>query len=129
MAATKSQGRSFTLFMVGITATAVGIAAFSSGMGKLALIGGLVILATSLGMFLKIKPEEGDVPDKGQPAGIRLAGLLAAFLGWVIVLFGLNLSSNVSGRMITTIIGIAVSLVGAIVLLPIAANKNAIWKA
>jgi heme A synthase len=58
-----------------------------------------------------------------------LAGVLSAFLGWVIVLFGLNLSTNVSGRMITTLIGIAVSLVGALVLLPTAANKNAIWKA
>jgi hypothetical protein len=80
-------------------------------------------------MFLKIKPEEGEVADKGQPAVMRLAGVLAAFLGWVIVLVGLNLSSNVSGRMITTLIGIGVSLVGAIVLLPAAANKNAIWKA
>jgi hypothetical protein len=129
MAATKSQGRSFTLFMVGVTATAVGIATFSSGTGKLALIVGLVILAGSFGMFLKIKPEEGEVADKGQPAVMRLAGVLAAFLGWVIVLVGLNLSSNVSGRMITTLIGIGVSLVGAIVLLPAAANKNAIWKA
>jgi heme A synthase len=129
MAATKSQGRSFSLFMVGVTATAVGIATFSSGIGKLALIGGLVLLAASFGLFLKIKPEEGEVADKGQPAVVRVAGVLAAFLGWVIVVFGLNLSSSVSGRMLTTLIGIAVSLVGAIVLLPAAANKNAIWKA
>lgn len=129
MAATKSQGRSFSLFMVGVTATAVGIATFSSGIGKLALILGLVILAASFGMFLKIKPDEGEIADKGQPAVMRVAGVLATFLGWVIVLFGLNLSSNVSGRMITTLIGIAVSLVGAIALLPAAANKNAIWKA
>jgi heme A synthase len=129
MAATKSQGRSFSLFMIGVTATAVGIGAFSSGMGKLALIAGLVVLAASFGLFLKIKPEEGEVADKGQPTVPRLAGVLAAFLGWVIVLFGLNLSTNVSGRMITTLIGIAVSLVGALVLLPTAANKNAIWKA
>ena len=129
MAATKSQGRSFSLFMIGVTATAVGIAAFSSGVGKLALIGGLVVLAVSFGVFLKIKPDEGEIADKGQPTAVRVAGVLAAFLGWVIVLFGLNLSSNVSGRMITTLIGIAVSLIGAIVLLPMAANKNAIWKA
>jgi hypothetical protein len=31
--------------------------------------------------------------------------------------------------MVTTIIGIAVSLVGALALLPAAANKNPIWKA
>jgi hypothetical protein len=129
MAATKSQGRSFTLFMLGVTVTAAGIAYFSSGSGKLALIGGLVVLAVSFGMFFKIKPEEGEVADKGQPSVVRLAGVLAAFLGWVIVVFGLNLSSSVSGRMVTTLIGIAVSLVGSLILLPIAANKNAIWKA
>jgi heme A synthase len=129
MAATKSQGRSFSLFMLGITVTAAGIACFSSGSGKLALIGGLVVLAVSFGAFLKIKPDEGEIADKGQPAVVRLAGVLAAFLGWAIVLFGLNLSASVSGRMVTTLLGIAVSLVGALILLPMAANKNAIWKA
>jgi heme A synthase len=129
MAATKSQGRSFTLFMLGVTVTAAGIAYFSSGSGKLALIGGLAVLAISFGIFLKIKPREGEVADNGQPAAMRLAGVLAAFLGWAIVVFGLNLSSSVSGRMATTLIGIAVSLTGALILLPAAANKNAIWKA
>lgn len=129
MAATKSQGRSFSLFMLGATLSAAGIAYFASGSGKLALIAGLVVLAVSFGLFLKIKPDEGEVADKGQPATTRLAGVLAAFLGWVIVLFGLNLSASVSGRMATTLIGIAVSLVGALILLPTAANKNAIWKA
>ena len=129
MAATKSQGRSFSLFMLGVTLSAAGIAYFASGSGKLAMIAGLVAIAVSFGMFLKIKPDEGEVADKGQPTVMRLAGVLAAFLGWVIVLVGLNLSSSVSGRMATTLIGIAVSLVGAVVILPIAANKNAIWKA
>jgi len=128
MAATKSQGRSFTLFMLGVTVTAAGIAYFSTGSGKLALIGGLVVLAVSFGIFLKIKPDEGEVADKGQPATMRLAGVLAAFAGWAIAVFGLNLSTSVSGRMVTTLVGIAVSLAGALILLPVAANKNAIWK-
>ena len=128
MAATKSQGRSFTLFMLGVTVTAAGIAYFSTGSGKLALIGGLVVLAVSFGIFLKIKPDEGEVADKGQPAAMRLAGVLAAFAGWAIAVFGLNLSASVSGRMVTTLVGIAVSLAGALILLPVAANKNAIWK-
>jgi hypothetical protein len=129
MAATKSQGRSFSLFIVGATLAAAGMATFSSGIGKLALVGGLLVLAVSFGLFIKIKPDEGEIADKGQQAVMRVAGVLAAFLGWMIVLFGLNLSSTVSGRMITTIIGIAVSLVGSLALLPAAANKNAIWKA
>lgn len=129
MAATKAQGRSFSLFMVGITMTTAGIAYFSSGSGKLALIAGLVALAISFGVFLKIKPSEGEIADKGQPTAMRLAGVISAFLGWAIVLFGLNLSSSVSGRMATTLIGIAISLVGSLILLPAAGNKNAIWKA
>jgi hypothetical protein len=129
MAATKSQGRSFSLFMLGVTVTAAGIAYFSTGSGKLAVVGGLVVLAVSFGVFLKLKPEEGKIADKGQPAAMRLAGVAAAFLGWGIVVVGLNLSSSVSGRMATTLIGIAVSLAGSLILLPAAANKNAIWKA
>lgn len=129
MAATKSQGRAFSLFMLGITVATAGIAYFSSGSGKLALIGGLVVLAVSFGVFLTIKPDEGAPAEKAQPVVMKLAGLAAAVLGWVIVLFGLNLSTSVSGRMTTTIIGLAISLVAPLILLPAAANKNAIWKA
>jgi heme A synthase len=129
MAATKSQGRAFTLFMLGITVAAAGIAGYASGSGKLALVGGLVVLAVSFGVFLKIKPDEGEPAEKSQPVVLKLAGLGSAILGWIVVLFGLNLSSSVSGRMITTILGLCISLVGLLVLLPAAANKNAIWKA
>ena len=129
MAATKSQGRAFSLFMVGVTVTTAGIAYFASGSGKLALIGGLVVLAVSFGIFLKIKPDEGAVAAKAQPTVMKLAGLGSVFLGWIIVLSGLNLSTSVSGRMTTTLIGLAITLVGPLVLLPLAANKNAIWKA
>jgi hypothetical protein len=44
------------------------------------------------------------------------------------VLFGLHLTPSVTGRMVSTIIGLLVSLFGILVILPIAANKNAIWK-
>ena len=129
MAATKSQGKAFSLFMLGVTVTAAGIAYFASGSGKLALIGGLVVLGVSFGIFLKIKPDEGESAEKPQPTVLRIAGLASAILGWVIVLVGLNLSTSVSGRMTTAIIGLAITLVGPLVLLPAAANKNAIWKA
>jgi hypothetical protein len=39
------------------------------------------------------------------------------------------LTPSVSGRMITTLLGLAVSLVGILIILPMAVNKNAIWKA
>ena len=128
MAATKSQGRAFTLFVAGVTVAAAGIAYFSSGSGKLALVGGLVVVAASFGMFLKIKPDEGATASGVQPAVLKLAGLAAGVIGWLIVLFGLHMSASVSGRMTTTLIGLAISLLGPLVLLPIAANKNAIWK-
>ncbi len=129
MAATKSQGKAFGLFMVGITTACAGIAYISSGSGIAALIVGLIVVAISFGLFVSIKPQEGKVPMAIQPFALRLAGLALAAGGWLIVLFGLHITSSVSGRMVTSLIGFAVSLVGVIGLLPSASNKNAIWKA
>ena len=129
MAATKSQGSAFTLFMAGLTAACAGIAYFSEGSGKLSLILGLIAFLYSLWSFIKIKPLEGKVAAKLQPAALQLAGIVVALLGWVVVLFGIHLSSSVSGRMTTSLIGIAVTLIGILYLLPKAASKNAIWKA
>jgi hypothetical protein len=128
MAATKSQGRAFTLFMVGLTTAAAGIAYFSSGSGKLALIVGLVALVVSFVMLRKLKPLEGKVALGAQPAVLKLAGLCLALLGWLTVLFGLHLTTSVSGRMTTSIVGLVISLAGVLFVLPMAANKNAIWK-
>ena len=61
MAATKAQGRAFAVFMGAVTVTAAGIAYSATGSGKLALIGGLAVLAGSFGLFLRIKPDEGPV--------------------------------------------------------------------
>ena len=129
MAATKSQGKAFGLFMAGITTLCAGIAYISSGSGIAALIVGLIVVAVAFGLFVSLKPQEGKVPMAIQPFALRLAGIALAAGGWIIVLFGLHLTSSVSGRMVTTLIGFAVSLVGVIGLLPSAANKNAIWKA
>ncbi len=129
MAATKSQGKAFTIFMVGLTTTAAGIAGFASGGGKFALGVGMILIAYSGLSFAKIKPFEGKTAEGSQPAVMKLGGICAALGGWLIVLFGLHLTPSVSGRMITTLLGLAVSLVGILIVLPIAANKNAIWKA
>ncbi len=129
MAATKSQGSGFALFMVGLTAVCAGIACFSSGGGKLVLVLGAIVFAISLGMFLKIKPLEGKIAAGAQSAVMNLIGVALALAGWVVVLFGLHLSASVSGRMVTTLIGLAVSLVGVLYVLPTAASKKAIWKA
>ncbi len=129
MAATKSQGKSFGLFLVGITTACAGVATFSSGSGKVVFAIGLVILLASLGMFIKIKPEEGKVPAALQPFGQKLIGIICAAGGWLVVLYGIHLTSSVSGRFATTLVGFAITLVGVLYFLPAAANKNAIWKA
>jgi hypothetical protein len=128
MAATKSQGRSFTTFIVGITAAAAGLAYLGTGVGKLSLVLGLVVTGLSFASFLRLKPLEGETGNSPQPAMLKLAGLAVVVLGWAIVLLGLHLTAGVGGRMITTLVGLGVSLIGALVILPIAANKNAIWK-
>ena len=128
MAATTSQGKSFSLFLAGLTVAAAGLAFVASGAGKLALIIGLAIVGLSLAVFFKIKSAEGKIANGSQPALLKLAGLGVVVLGWLIVLFGLHLTPSVGGRMTTTLIGLFVSLAGAIGILPVATNKNAIWK-
>jgi hypothetical protein len=129
MAATKSQGSAFGVFVVGVTVAGAGIATFSSGGGKAAFFIGLVLLFASFFMFHKLKPLEGKVALGSQPSVQKLIGAILALLGWIIVLFGIHLTSGVGGRMATSLIGLAVSLVGILVVLPAASNKNAIWKA
>lgn len=129
MAATKSQGTTFTVFVVGLTVTAAGLAGIGSGLGKVGMAAGLALLAVSFFSFLKIKPIEGNVPEIGAPAALKLLGLALALGGWLLVLFGLHLTASVTGRMVTTIVGMLLTLAGVIGVLPFAANKNAIWKA
>lgn len=129
MAATTSQGKSFGLFLVGLTTAVAGIAFASTSAGVAALITGLVVVGVSFAYFLKIKPEEGKVPDLAQPVVLKLAGAAAALAGWLVVLFGIHATTSIGGRLSTTIVGLAITLFGVLVLLPSAANKNAIWKA
>jgi hypothetical protein len=129
MAATKSQGTNFTLFMAGLTAVCAGIAFFSSGMAKLTLILGLVVVAVALFGFFKIKPLEGKTGDGPQPAVMKLIGVVVVLGGWLFVLFGLHLTAGVGGRLVTSILGLGVSLAGIFFILAPAVSKNAIWKA
>ncbi len=129
MAATKSQGRDFTLFMVGLTAICAGIAFSDSGTGKLALVVGAIALIASLWGFFKIKPLEGKTGAGPQPAVMKLIGVAVVLAGWLFVLFGLHMTASVGGRMTTSIVGFAISIAGIFFVLVPAANKNAIWKA
>ncbi len=129
MAATTSQGKSFALFIAGLTAAAAGIAFVTSGMGKLDLVVGVGSLAVAFVAFFKIKGLEGETATTAQPMLLKLGGVCVSVLGWLIVLIGLHMTASVGGRMTTTVIGLIISLVGTIGILPIAANKHAIWKA
>jgi hypothetical protein len=128
MAATKAQGKTFTTFMAGITVTAAGLAYVSTTGGKAVLLIGLVVVGISLAGFFKIKPLEGKPASATEPTFLKLAGIACALGGWLIVLLGIHLTSSVGGRLFTTLLGLAVSLAGAVGILPVAASKNAIWK-
>lgn len=129
MAATTSQGKQFTFFMVGLTALCAGIAFFDSGVAKVALVVGAALLALSLWGFFKIKPQEGKTAEGAQPAVMKLIGVAVVLAGWLFVLFGLHLTASVGGRLVTSIVGFLVSISGIFFVLVPAVNKNAIWKA
>ena len=129
MAANKGQGRSLSLFLVGLTAACAGLGVLSGGMGTIVLLAGIVLLAVSLWNAFKLKPLEGAVALKSQPAVTKLVGAIVVVAGWAVVLLGLHLTPSVGGRMIAAIVGLAISLVGVLYILPAACNKNAIWKA
>jgi len=128
MAANAGQGRSFAVFLVGLTVACAGLASFSSGMGKVLLLVGVVIVLASLFGFMKLKPLEGKIAVRPGPTGMKLIGAFIAAFGWVLTLFGMHLVSSVGGRIVFSLFGIAVSLLGIIYVLPAAFNKNAIWK-
>jgi hypothetical protein len=129
MAANKTQGQQLTIFMVGITSACAGIAYLSSGMGKVALVVGIVLLALAFWKFYSIKSLEGKIALKSQPPLQKLMGLVVNIVGWLVVLLGIHLTPSVGGRMVAAILGLGISLVSIIIILPTACNKNAIWKA
>jgi hypothetical protein len=129
MAATTSQGKTFTLFMAGATTATAGLAYITSGAGIAAFIVGLVLVSASFVGFIQIKPLEGHTGASVQPVVLKLAGVASILLGWLIVLMGIHLAAGVSARMVTSIAGLAISLVGVCYFLPVASSRNAIWKA
>jgi len=128
MAANKSQGSFYSLFLVAATVLCAGFYYFSAGMGKLLLLVGAVGLIGSLFGMMSIKSQEGRTAMKPSSAAMKLAGAFIAALGWVITLFGMHITPSTSGRIVLALVGIGVSLFGIIVVLPAAFNKNAVWK-
>jgi hypothetical protein len=125
MAANKPQGSSLALFTVGFTAAGAGLAGYG-GIAVLAI--GVVLIGIALWRFLSIKPLEGKVALKDQPAVTKLAGVIVNLAGWGIAVLSLHMTKSVGGRMGGVILGLLVSLASLVVILPGACNKNAIWK-
>jgi hypothetical protein len=129
MAANKAQGRSLGLFLVGMTTAGAGLGLMSGGMGTVVMIIGLVLMAMSLWIAFQIKPLEGKVALGAQPAVAKLGGVVVVLVGWAVVLLGLHLTPSVGGRMVASLVGLAIILAGICFVIPAACNKNAIWKA
>jgi hypothetical protein len=129
MAANKQQGSYLTLFWTGATALCAGIAYFTEGFGKLVLLFGLAGVVISLVGFLKIKPMEGKTAGVPGNAVMKLLGLAVALGGWFVTVAGLHITTSVGGRLIFALVGIGISLVGVLGVLPIAFGKSMAGKA
>ena len=57
-----------------------------------------------------------------------IAGLIVTFLGFIIAVASLGMSSSVGGRMVMVLIGLAVSLAGIIGLINPAFQKKDAWR-
>jgi len=128
MAANRSQGTYYTLFLVSATVLCAGLYEWGGGMGKLLFVVGAIGLIGSLFGMLGIKSLEGKTALKPGPLAMKLAGAGCSLLGWIITLVGMHLTPSVGGRIVLALVGISVSLFGIIVVLPAAFNKNAVWK-
>jgi hypothetical protein len=59
---------------------------------------------------------------------MKIAGLLLAVVGWVIPVIGLSLTDSTSLRLIISLVGVGMCLVGILGCLNPAYVKDAIWK-
>jgi hypothetical protein len=128
MAANKSQGSYYSLFLAAATVFCAGVAYWGSGLGILLFLVGAAGLIASLFGMLKIKSLEGKTPLKPGPGAMKLIGAGVCALGWLITLFGMHITASTGGRIVLALVGIGVTLFGMIVVLPAAFNKNAVWK-
>lgn len=128
MAANKQQGSYFGLFLAGSTVLCAGISYMDTGGGKALLALGAIGVIGSLLGFMGIKPLEGKTALKSNPTSMKLIGAGVCALGWVLTLLGIHITDSTGGRIVFALVGIGVTLVGIIFLLPAAFNKNAVWK-
>lgn len=60
---------------------------------------------------------------------MKIAGLLLAVAGWLIPVITIVMTQSTAVRMFVCLLGIAITLVGILVILNKAHLKHAIWKA
>src|SRR5438132_14251828 len=90
MAASKSQGSYFGLFLVGATVFVGGIGGIASATGKLLMLVGVGILLAAAAGFLKIKRLEGETPVQRSPEAMKWMGAGGVLLGWVVTIARLH---------------------------------------
>lgn len=129
MAANKQQGSYLTLFWTGATALCAGLAYLAEGFGKLVLVLGIAAVAISLVGFLKIKPMEGKTAGVAGNTALKLLGIVVAWGGWFVTVAGIHITTSVGGRLVFALVGIVVSLVGVLGILPVAFGKSMAGKA
>jgi len=127
MAANRSQGSFYTLFLAACTILSAGIY-LSGGLGMLLVVIGILGILGSLFAMMKIKSDEGKTAVKPGPEGMKWVGAAIALAGWVVTIIGANVISSTGGRIVLALVGIGVSLFGILGILPAAFNKNAVWK-
>jgi hypothetical protein len=128
MAANKSQGSFYTLFLAACTVLATGIFRSGGSLGKLLVVVGIVGILGSLFGMMKIKSQEGMTAVKPGPEVMKWIGAAVALAGWGVTIVGANMISSTGGRIVLALVGIGISLFGILVILPGAFNKNAVWK-
>jgi hypothetical protein len=90
MAANSGQGKSFAVFLVGLTLACAGLATWSGGMGKVLFLAGLVLTVFSLMMAKGIKSLEGKIAQRPGGGSGKLMGGVFALLGWVVTVVGIQ---------------------------------------
>src|ERR1700739_3961697 len=129
MAANKQQGSYLALFWTACTVLCAGLAYFAEGFGKLVLLIGFAGVIISLVGFITLKPMEGKTAGPATIASLKLLGIAVALGGWFVTTAGLHITTSIGGRLIFALVGIAVSLVGVLGVLPVAFGRSVAGKA
>ena len=59
---------------------------------------------------------------------MAIVGVIVTFVGFLISVMSLGMTSSVGGRMVMVLIGLVVSLIGIIGIINRAFQKNAVWR-